>query len=183
MQIWSMRCGKILWFFKRPWKKWKLKKWVDLYTFPGNFSTNSNQTFQQIPIEKLIKGRFQDNFEFLQWFKKFYDVNHDEKEYDALAARGGIQLGAGNPKNNAPKPIRPLERKETFNQLKTSTPKEDEETGEGENVGANLEEVLKDLKEEKGRLEEQTGTIVSEKDYYLSKIQNLEKLWVLHKSD
>ena len=22
-----------------------------------------------VPVEKLIKGRFQDNFEFLQWFK------------------------------------------------------------------------------------------------------------------
>ena len=24
---------------------------------------------QVVPVEKLIKGRFQDNFEFLQWFK------------------------------------------------------------------------------------------------------------------
>jgi hypothetical protein len=23
----------------------------------------------------LVKSRFQDNFEFLQWFKKFYDTN------------------------------------------------------------------------------------------------------------
>ncbi|EDW85011.2 uncharacterized protein Dwil_GK12829 [Drosophila willistoni] len=28
-----------------------------------------------IPIDKLVKGRFQDNLEFLQWFKKFYDAN------------------------------------------------------------------------------------------------------------
>ncbi|KAH8261558.1 hypothetical protein KR044_011181 [Drosophila immigrans] len=26
-----------------------------------------------IPVDRLIKGRFQDNFEFLQWFKKFFD--------------------------------------------------------------------------------------------------------------
>ncbi|KAF8382902.1 ebp-1, partial [Pristionchus pacificus] len=25
-----------------------------------------------VPVEKLIKGKFQDNFEFLQWFKKFF---------------------------------------------------------------------------------------------------------------
>ena len=24
---------------------------------------------QIVPVEKLIRGRFQDNFEFLQWFK------------------------------------------------------------------------------------------------------------------
>uniref|UniRef100_A0A8D8W2I3 Microtubule-associated protein RP/EB family member 1 n=1 Tax=Cacopsylla melanoneura TaxID=428564 RepID=A0A8D8W2I3_9HEMI len=29
-----------------------------------------------VPIDKLVKARFQDNFEFLQWFKKFFDVNN-----------------------------------------------------------------------------------------------------------
>ncbi|CAH0382959.1 unnamed protein product [Bemisia tabaci] len=48
-----------------------------------------------VPIDKLVKGRFQDNFEFLQWFKKFFDVNYALTEYDALAARGGEGMGAG----------------------------------------------------------------------------------------
>ena len=39
--------------------------------------------------------RFQDNFEFLQWFKKFFDVNYDGGEYDAVEARGGGPLGGG----------------------------------------------------------------------------------------
>lgn len=42
-----------------------------------------------------MKGRFQDNFEFIQWFKKFYDANYTGQEYDALAMRGGEPLGAG----------------------------------------------------------------------------------------
>jgi RP/EB family microtubule-associated protein len=45
---------------------------------------------QLVPVEKLIKGKFQDNFEFLQWFKKFFDVNYDGHEYDPLAARGNL---------------------------------------------------------------------------------------------
>ncbi|XP_064543989.1 microtubule-associated protein RP/EB family member 1 isoform X6 [Drosophila montana] len=48
-----------------------------------------------IPVDKLIKGRFQDNFEFLQWFKKFFDANYDGREYDPLAQRNGIKLGNG----------------------------------------------------------------------------------------
>lgn len=40
-----------------------------------------------------MKGRFQDNFEFLQWFKKFFDSNYDGHEYNALEARGGVPLG------------------------------------------------------------------------------------------
>ncbi|XP_014489181.1 PREDICTED: microtubule-associated protein RP/EB family member 1 isoform X4 [Dinoponera quadriceps] len=48
-----------------------------------------------IPVDKLIKGRFQDNFEFLQWFKKFFDANYDGREYEAYEARGCIPLGSG----------------------------------------------------------------------------------------
>ncbi|XP_047536254.1 microtubule-associated protein RP/EB family member 1 isoform X4 [Vanessa atalanta] len=48
-----------------------------------------------IPVDKLIKGRFQDNFEFLQWFKKFFDANYDGREYDAFEARGGLTIGSG----------------------------------------------------------------------------------------
>ena len=44
---------------------------------------------QIIPVEKLVKGKFQDNFEFVQWFKKFFDANYDGKEYDPLQARQG----------------------------------------------------------------------------------------------
>ncbi|KAK7037855.1 Microtubule-associated protein RP/EB member 2, partial [Halocaridina rubra] len=45
-----------------------------------------------VPVDKLIKGMFQDNFEFLQWFKKFFDANYDGAEYDALTARCGEPL-------------------------------------------------------------------------------------------
>lgn len=52
-------------------------------------------------IDRLVKGRFQDNFEFLQWFKKFFDANYSGGEYDALALRNGEQLGGGG--KNAPR--------------------------------------------------------------------------------
>merc|ERR1719277_1561163 len=56
-----------------------------------------------IPVEKLVKGRFQDNFEFIQWFKKFFDHNYDGTEYDAIDRRGGEPMGgaAGGPKKPA----------------------------------------------------------------------------------
>merc|ERR1712083_544656 len=50
-----------------------------------------------VPVDKLIKGRFQDNFEFLQWFKKFFDANNQGQDYDPVAARGGgTELNSGN---------------------------------------------------------------------------------------
>lgn len=52
---------------------------------------------KEIPIGRLVKARFQDNFEFLQWFKKFFDSNYDGHAYNALEARGNIPMGSGSP--------------------------------------------------------------------------------------
>lgn len=55
-----------------------------------------------VPIDRLVKGRFQDNFEFLQWFKKFFDANYNGQDYDALGARGGDPMGMGGaPKSSS----------------------------------------------------------------------------------
>lgn len=65
------------------------------HTFPA-------ARLQIVPIDRLVKGRFQDNFEFLQWFKKFFDANYSGAEpYDALAMRGGEPMGSGG--SNAPR--------------------------------------------------------------------------------
>ncbi|CAJ0587793.1 unnamed protein product, partial [Mesorhabditis spiculigera] len=61
-----------------------------------------------VPVERLLKAKFQDNFEFLQWFKKFFDANYSGEGYDPVAARGGeaLPLGGKAPMNRgvAPRP-------------------------------------------------------------------------------
>lgn len=57
----------------------------------------ANLYFYTIPVDKLIKAKFQDNFEFCQWFKKFFDANYAGHEYDALAMRGGVMPIADGP--------------------------------------------------------------------------------------
>lgn len=58
-----------------------------------------------------MKGRFQDNFEFLQWFKKFFDANYGGTEYDAVAAREGLPMGHGSGGAAAPRAAPPAVRK------------------------------------------------------------------------
>jgi len=56
-----------------------------------------------IPIDKLVKSRFQDNFEFVQWFKKFFDANYQGQDldgYNAAEVRAGEVLGWGIGTNN-----------------------------------------------------------------------------------
>merc|ERR1712183_829928 len=43
-----------------------------------------------IPVERLIKGKFQDNFEFVQWFKKFFDANYHGDGYNGAEARASV---------------------------------------------------------------------------------------------
>ena len=33
-------------------------------------------TLKAVDVDKLSKQKFQDNFEFLQWYKKFFDANY-----------------------------------------------------------------------------------------------------------
>lgn len=49
---------------------------------------------QPIPVERLIKCKMQDNLEFGQWIKKFWDANFPGTEYDAEGRRSGA---AANP--------------------------------------------------------------------------------------
>lgn len=54
-----------------------------------------HQIDKPIPIEQLVKCRMQDNLEFLQWTKKFWDLNFPDHDYDAVARRKGGTLGGG----------------------------------------------------------------------------------------
>ena len=57
--------------------------------------SSSCLSLKLIPVDKLVKGRFQDNFEFAQWFKKFFDANYQGQEYDPIESRGGEAVSTG----------------------------------------------------------------------------------------
>jgi hypothetical protein len=48
---------------------------------------------KEIDIQRLAKGRYQDNFEILQWFKGIFDnINPDLSNYDAIKRRNNQVL-------------------------------------------------------------------------------------------
>jgi len=47
---------------------------------------------QPIPVEKLVKCKMQDNLEFLQWMKRFWDSNYGGQVYDAVGRRKGAPV-------------------------------------------------------------------------------------------
>lgn len=50
-----------------------------------------------IPVERLVKCRFQDNLEFLQWMRRYWGANYPGHEYDPISRRKGVSVpGAGS---------------------------------------------------------------------------------------
>ncbi|KAB1262193.1 Microtubule-associated protein RP/EB family member 1 [Camelus dromedarius] len=145
--------------------------------FPGSIALK-----KIIPVDKLVKGKFQDNFEFVQWFKKFFDANYDGKDYDPVAARQGQETVVAPslvaPALNKPKkplssssaaPQRPIATHRT-----TATPKagpgvvrKNPGVGNGDDEAAELMQQVNVLKLTVEDLEK-------ERDFYFGKLRNIE---------
>ncbi|KAJ3097330.1 hypothetical protein HDU97_004941 [Phlyctochytrium planicorne] len=64
------------------------------YEYVQNFKVLQNvfdkhKIDNAIPVERLVKCKFQDNLEFLQWMKKYWDQMFPGGVYDAIARRKG----------------------------------------------------------------------------------------------
>ncbi|XP_020507868.1 microtubule-associated protein RP/EB family member 2 isoform X1 [Labrus bergylta] len=147
-----------------------------------------------IPVEKLVKGRFQDNLDFIQWFKKFFDANYDGKDYDPVAARQGQDAipppdpgeqifnlpkksqhaassptaGASRSSSTTPKSSTPTSRPSSAKKIPAiATPAK----GEKE-----LDAQVTHLTEEVSTLKLALEGVEKERDYYFSKLREVELL-------
>uniref|UniRef100_A0AAY4EAY7 DNA (cytosine-5-)-methyltransferase n=1 Tax=Denticeps clupeoides TaxID=299321 RepID=A0AAY4EAY7_9TELE len=68
-----------------------------------------NNITKPVPTEELIKGK--SSFQFLKWFKTFFQANHKEKEYDPVAARNGQDMLVETPQRRIPSPSGELSNK------------------------------------------------------------------------
>ncbi|CAD5118886.1 DgyrCDS7562 [Dimorphilus gyrociliatus] len=151
-----------------------------------------------IPVEKLVKGKFQDNFEFVQWFKKFFDANYDGSEYDARAVRGGVPLGrvdnkkAGGaltrpvpksvPVSNNKAPARPMPAKAP---TRTAAPKANSgarpaaavkpiPVSNDNSVSNNGNAKVDELQKENDDMRQTIEGLEKERDFYFGKLRDIE---------
>ncbi|XP_053706250.1 microtubule-associated protein RP/EB family member 1-like [Synchiropus splendidus] len=128
-----------------------------------------------IPVDKLVKGKFQDNFEFVQWFKKFFDANYNGGEYDPVAARQGQDTTSPAPAamsalNKPPKkilnqaPQRPPVAKVAPKIAAVSARKAAGTTDDEREELVNKLEILKSAVED----------MEKERDFYFGKLRNIE---------
>jgi len=130
-----------------------------------------------IPVERLIKGKFQDNFEFVQWFKKFFDANYQGDEYDAAAARSSA--GAPKPKaapvkttttrKPAPKSTVASKAAPTAKRTTAAT------NGAGDSqLTAQYKKQVEELNEKLVGMEQSLESLEKERDFYFEKLRDIE---------
>lgn len=122
-----------------------------------------------IPIELLVKCKMQDNLEFLQWTKRYWDQYYPGGDYDPLARRkgaGGAPAAAPAPSARTSTNRRPVTTASNTAASRTRTPLS---SGGGGAASAALQQENSQLKETVTGLER-------ERDFYFSKLRDIELL-------
>jgi RP/EB family microtubule-associated protein len=120
---------------------------------------------RSIPVESLVKCKMQDNLEFLQWTKRFWDQYYPGGEYDAVGRRKGGALPAGS--GPAPRAASGAARRPGG-----TTPTTGPRLGVKPAGGA----ASAALQQENNTLKETVVGLERERDFYFSKLRDIELL-------
>jgi len=159
-------------------------------------------TNKVIPVEKLVKGKFQDNFEFVQWFKKYFDANYQGQEYEPVMARSGSTLavaggGKGKPASRAShttSKVSPGGARHTSAASRTkpepksapappvhhSAPSQNNAAAQHEI--AELKQQITALTEEQSELSQTVQALQHERDFYFGKLRQIEVICQEHEN-
>ncbi|CAG8955090.1 hypothetical protein HYALB_00004292 [Hymenoscyphus albidus] len=115
-----------------------------------------------VNVEQLIKCKMQDNLEFLQWSKRYWDQYFPGGDYDAVARRRG---SGAPPPSSAPAP------RTTAAAKRGTTP-----TTGGRVVGKMGGASGSALAKENETLKDTVQGLERERDFYFSKLRDIELL-------
>ncbi|KAI9843769.1 MAG: hypothetical protein M1837_006130 [Sclerophora amabilis] len=125
-----------------------------------------HQIDRPVPVQQLAKCKMQDNLEFLQWTKRYWDNTYGGGDYDAPARRQkvGAPIAAApstthSSRNSAPK------RGTTPTTARSSKPRPTMMSGKEEA-----------LAEENAGMKEAMANLERERDFYFSKLRDIELL-------
>lgn len=125
---------------------------------------------QYIPVDRLVKLKFQDNLEFMQFVKKYWDGHYGGGDYDAIGRRRGKKMeqakAAAGPAARRAKPLA-LNNKPAGNVMKTAAAKKDTSSGLKDLKINELNNVITDLRVSLENVER-------ERDFYFEKLRQIE---------
>ncbi|ANZ77844.1 BA75_04452T0 [Komagataella pastoris] len=148
---------------------------------------------RNIPVDRLVKCRFQDNLEFLQWIKKYWMENKDETEYDPIAGRSSSMNRGVSTANTAigrtsTSTTKKIEPRSTLpptdpNRKKSSNLNNPRLRGTNSHSASVINKEVYELKSQVVSLSEEleeyqivNGGLESERNFYFNKLREIEIL-------
>jgi RP/EB family microtubule-associated protein len=148
------------------------------YEFIANFKVMQNvfkakKIDKPIPVDKLIKCKMQDNLEFLQWMKRYWDGNYGGQGYEAIARRKGAPA-------DPPATIAPLSTGRSSssgsNHLGVSA-RAGGRTPVGHRAGSTQpNETVQQLQTQLKDMQTHLEGLEKERDFYFAKLRDIEIL-------
>lgn len=131
------------------------------------FERNSIQ--RHIDVDKLIRGKYQDNLEFTQWLKRFYDLNGGAaKDYNAVERRKGAKTPWDLGTSTRPAPRKAVATPTTTpSQPKSSRPPVSQEPPDSQLA----------------ELRMANDVVQKERDFYFGKLRAIELFCQHHEAD
>ncbi|ORY29980.1 calponin homology domain-containing protein [Naematelia encephala] len=138
------------------------------YEYLDNFKVlqkafKQHQIDKPIPVDRLVKCKMQDNLEFLQWMKKYWDMHSRGDEYDATARANGATITA--PPSSRPTPTARPAASSSARAPSAAAPRAPSATS-----SARLTELTGQVNEMQAHCLE----LEKERDFYFDKLRNIE---------
>eukprot|EP00347_Sterkiella_histriomuscorum_P009338 403341594 len=164
------------------------------YEFVENFkilqqALAKNEIKRYIDVDKLIKAKYQDNLELLQWMKRYYDINYNGEPYDAVGRRKGQDLyyilGGGKVSSQGgasrlqPKSNVGAVKQSTSQPQKLTTQMKTSGSGAAAKASGSMGSGDMQVKALQGELQEMKmnmDTLEKERDFYFAKLRDIEVL-------
>ncbi len=146
-----------------------------------------NQIKRHLEVEKLVKAKYQDNLEFCQWLKRYWDINNNGEPYDALTLRHGQDLYyiAGGNKVNfpnkagavkaQPRPTAGIHKSSTMPTAAIGAGAKKPVVGQTACAKVDTKKV-QELEGAMDELKLNMDTVEKERDFYFGKLRDIENL-------
>ncbi|KAF9168487.1 hypothetical protein DFQ27_006361 [Actinomortierella ambigua] len=141
-----------------------------------------------VPVERLMKCKMQDNLEFLQWLKRFWDHHYPGDGYDAVERRGNHN-DVGNVSNVSTSRSAPARRAVTNNGAGNRSMSGANRSMSGRGSGDRLsaantslrgpspdQAVILSLQKELQEERTAVAALEKERDFYFGKLRDIEVL-------
>jgi RP/EB family microtubule-associated protein len=127
-------------------------------------------------VDKLIKCKLQDNLEFMQWVKRFWDQNYPGGEYDALGRRRGVGSTPSVGTTNKSSTTANSGRVSSAGKKATKTPasRSVSRGGRASVLDNHSATMIIDLNKQIAELKLTVDGLEKERDFYFGKLREIE---------